>query len=282
ARSIIEVPSEDDNTIITSAFQEDEVDGLHTLTIDDDPIPNHPDGGMQGGDTTSAGGSSLSSVGLSGPVGDISLHGSSLPDVDAQGRRHCWLQDGQLMASYPVSATITSSFKRFLHPGAYTWKMVPPERRQTYREEFRNEWFWDPTLEDAIWAAWELRAPQRYRDMAKEKGVQPNDVAWELFRRLHDNADGSHTDGKSARIAADALARVEELSQPTPGTDEAPPPVDMSVVYVDAALQHSKKNRVFGLDSQSRSYSAPSVSSAAPPQPDTQAAIRALQEKMDA
>lgn len=78
------------------------------------------------------------------------------------------------------------------------------------------------------------------------------------------------------------MARVEELSQPTPGTDEAPPPVDMSAVYVDAALRHSKKNRVFGLGSRSRSYSAPSVSSAAPPQPDTQAAIRALQEKMDA
>ncbi|KAH6765264.1 hypothetical protein C2S51_016513 [Perilla frutescens var. frutescens] len=56
----------------------------------------------------------------------------------------------------------------------------------------------------------------------------------------------------------------------------------MSAVYVDAARRHSKKNRVFGLGSRSRSYSTPSVSSAAPPQPDTQAAIRALQEQMEA
>ena len=129
---------------------------------------------MQGGGTTSAGGSSSSSVGLSGPVGEISLSGSSLPDVDAQGRRRYWLQDGyveldsfeyfftdyyfnncniliyllfftfrsQLMPSYPVSATITQSFKRFLHPGAYTWKMVPLERRQTYREEFRVSYYY--------------------------------------------------------------------------------------------------------------------------------------------
>ncbi|KAH6774273.1 hypothetical protein C2S51_012677 [Perilla frutescens var. frutescens] len=309
---------------------------------------------MQGGGSTSAGGSSSSSVDLSGPVGHISLAGSSQPDVDALGRRRCWLHDGELMPSYPTSATITSSFKKYLHPGGYTWKIVPPERRQAYRKEFRNEWFWDPTLEDGIWAAWEIRAPQRYKDMvhyfkkdrtkgcppfmppemwdgfkvhwdsdafkkksaiasknrlsepdgpgtdivkhrggsrsavahaaalAMEKGVQPNDVAWETFRRLHDNPDGSHTDPISARIAADVFARVEELSQPTPNTDEAPPPVDMSVVYVDAARRHSKKNRVFGLGSRSRSYSTPSVLSAAPPQPDTQAAIRALQEQMEA
>ncbi|KAH6787168.1 hypothetical protein C2S52_006720 [Perilla frutescens var. hirtella] len=99
---------------------------------------------------------------------------------------------------------------------------------------------------------------------AKEKGVKPNDMACETFKRLHDTANGSYSDKKSCRIAADVLARIEELSQPTPGTDEAPQ-VDMSVVYVDTTCQHSKKNPIFGLDSRSRSVSAPSVSSAAPP-----------------
>ncbi|KAH6793658.1 hypothetical protein C2S52_004135 [Perilla frutescens var. hirtella] len=105
------------------------------------------------------------------------------------------------------------------------------------------------------------------------KGVELNHVAWEIFKRLHDTADGSYSDGKSTRIA--------ELSQPIPGTDEVPK-VDMSTIYVDTSRQHSKKNRIFGFDSQSRSISAASVSSAAPPQPDTQAAIRELQTKMNA
>ncbi|KAH6788427.1 hypothetical protein C2S51_003433 [Perilla frutescens var. frutescens] len=301
-------------------------------------------GGASGGGAGRSAGSSSSSVGLSSPVGDMTLEGSSSPEVDTEGRRRCWVQDDQLMSAHQVASAITCNFKKFLYPTGFTWKMVPAQRRQHYMEEFRDA---------AVWAAWSLKAADRYKDMvrgfkrnrtkgyppfmppemwegfkahwdsdafkkkseissknslsepdgpgtsivkhrggsrsavahaaalAKEKGVESNNVAWETSKRLHDTADGSYSDGKSRRIATDVLARVEELSQPTSGIDE-PPHVDMSVVYVDTAHQHSKKNRIFWLDSRSWSLSAPSVSSSAPPQPDTQAAIKKLQEKMDA
>ncbi|KAH6838148.1 hypothetical protein C2S53_001239 [Perilla frutescens var. hirtella] len=207
-------------------------------------------GGARGGEAGRSGSSSSSSVGLNGPVGDISLEGSSRPAFDAEGRR--------------------------------------------------KEFSWDPAEEDVIMAKWYIKAAERYRDMVygfkknRTKGCHALMSAemWEGFKEHWDSeaykANSTVTsknhltepDGLGTGIA-DALARVEELSQPTPGTDEASP-VDMSAIYVDTAHQHSKKNRIFGLGNRSRSYSAASVSSAASPQPDTQAAIRGLQEKMDA
>ncbi|KAH6821807.1 hypothetical protein C2S53_003261 [Perilla frutescens var. hirtella] len=240
---LIRVPSEDDNTIITSPFQEDEVDGLHSLTIDDNPIPNHPDGGVidieeeddddeediepeidlsddnrdgaSGSGAERSGGSSSSSVGLSGPVGDMTLEGPSRPEVDAEGRRRVSVQDGQLMPPHQVASAITCNFKKFLHPTGYTWKMVPQERREQYMEEFQvfyyifsilifflsltfsyvfnmlqKEWFWDPAEDAAIWAAWSVKAGERYKDIVygfkrnRTKGCPPYvpHEMWECFK----------------------------------------------------------------------------------------------------
>ncbi|KAH6767061.1 hypothetical protein C2S52_018044 [Perilla frutescens var. hirtella] len=149
----------------------------------------------------------------------------------------------------------------------------------------------DPAEEDAIMKRWNTKAAERYKGMVyffkknRIKGCtafMPPQI-WKGFKQHWDSEAFkmkstaasqnrlTEPDGPDIGIA-DVLDRGKELSQSIPGTNEVPE-MDMSIIYVDTVCQHSKKNRIFGFDSQSRSISTASVSSAAPPQPDTQTAI---------
>lgn len=87
--------------------------------------------------------------------------------------------------------------------------------------------------------------------LGKEKGLPPDHCAWEVFNRLH-CTNGVYSDAKSARIAAEVLARAEALRQPAEGCTEVPE-VDMNQVYLDV-VGVSGKNRVFGVGCQSQTY----------------------------
>ncbi|KAH6808292.1 hypothetical protein C2S51_029400 [Perilla frutescens var. frutescens] len=132
----------------------------------------------------------------------MTLEGPSRPEVDAEGRRRVSVQDGQLMPAHQVASAIIVNFKKFLHP----------------TEEGIKEWFWDPAEDDAVWAAWSVKASELYKDMVygfkrnKIKGCPPYvpPEMWEGFK--------AHWDSDAFKKKSEVLSK-NCLSEPDgPGT----------------------------------------------------------------
>ncbi|KAH6777474.1 hypothetical protein C2S51_008786 [Perilla frutescens var. frutescens] len=177
--------------------------------------------------------------------------------IDSSGRIWVTIEKEILMPTNDVAKAITTFFKRKIHPEGINWKSVPADMRQSYFEEFEAS----SSIEEGL---------------ARDKGVQMDKTAWEVFNRLHYN-NGVYSDSKSARIATEVLARANALSQPVEGSTETPE-VDMNKVYLDVVGITSKK-RVFRVGCQSVAYttSSSSIQFVATSQPITQDIVAEIQ-----
>ncbi|KAH6777727.1 hypothetical protein C2S51_009039 [Perilla frutescens var. frutescens] len=74
-------------------------------------------------------------------------------------------KNGVMMPSNTISHKITEIFKGMMHETGYTWKMLPPETKASYYEEFKKYFTWEPYLESVVHEKWGKRAATRYKDL---------------------------------------------------------------------------------------------------------------------
>ncbi|XP_057797434.1 uncharacterized protein LOC131013385 [Salvia miltiorrhiza] len=85
-------------------------------------------------------------------------------------------------------------------------------------------------------------------EIAKKKGVDPNQCFYDAYEVLHVNKDGSYTDPRFETVGRKIEELREQQSQPVDGSTE-PQEVDMAKIYLEAVGGLDKKKRLFGVGS---------------------------------